>query len=91
MNPLMGLLQRFGIGRVAAVIGIAAGFTAVMAAIFLNLGQPKSLLYSNLDLKEAGSITTWGALGEVIPPLLGDRLTIQILQPGRSSRIDRRL
>jgi flagellar M-ring protein FliF len=51
------MLQRFGIGRLAAILGIAAGLAAVAAAIFMNLGQPKALLYSNLDLKEAGSIT----------------------------------
>lgn len=51
------MLQRFGIGRLAAILGIAAGLAAVGAAIFMNLGQPKALLYSNLDLKEAGTIT----------------------------------
>ncbi|MBI1199383.1 MAG: flagellar M-ring protein FliF [Phenylobacterium sp.] len=57
MNSLLAALQRFGIGRLAAILGIAAGLAAVSAAIFMNLGQPKALLYSNLDLKEAGSIT----------------------------------
>lgn len=57
MNAFIAALQRFGIGRLAAILGIAAGVAAVGAAIFLNLGQPKALLYSNLDLKEAGSIT----------------------------------
>src|SRR5205085_5891880 len=57
LNPLTAALQRFGIGRLAAILGIAAGLAAVMAAIFMGLGQPKALLYANLDLKEAGSIT----------------------------------
>ncbi len=57
MNPLLAALRRFGIGRLAAILGIGAGFAAVMAAVFMNLGQPKALLYANLDLKEAGSIT----------------------------------
>ena len=78
MNPLMGLLRRFGIGRVAAVIGIGAGFTAVMAAIFLNLGQPKSLLYSNLDLKEAGSITAALDQAGVKYEVKGDGSTILV-------------
>jgi flagellar M-ring protein FliF len=30
---------------------------AALVAVTMNLGQPKALLYSNLDLKEAGSIT----------------------------------
>lgn len=58
----MAALQRFGIGRLAAILGIAAGLAAVLAAIFMNLGQPKALLYANLDLKEASSIT--GALDQ---------------------------
>jgi flagellar M-ring protein FliF len=74
----MGLLQRFGIGRVAAMIGIAAGFTAVMAAIFLNLGQPKSLLYSNLDLKEAGSITAALDQAGIKYEVKGDGSTIMV-------------
>lgn len=74
----MGLLRRFGIGRVAAVIGIGAGFTAVMAAIFLNLGQPKSLLYSNLDLKEAGSITAALDQAGVKYEVKGDGSTIMV-------------
>jgi flagellar M-ring protein FliF len=51
-------LQRFGIGRLAAILGVAAGVAAALFALVLNAGsEPKSLLYSNLDLKEAGSIT----------------------------------
>ena len=57
LNQFVGMLQRFGIGRLAAILGIGAGLAAVLAAVFMNLGQPKALLYSNLDLKEAGSIT----------------------------------
>jgi len=57
VNGFVQALQRFGIGRLAAILGIGAGLVAVMAAILMNLGQPQALLYSNLDLKEAGSIT----------------------------------
>ncbi len=57
MNQLLGALQRFGIGRLAAILGIGAGVAAVLFALTMNLGEPKALLYSNLDLKEAGSIT----------------------------------
>ncbi len=78
LNPLMSLLRRFGIGRVAAVIGIGAGFVAVMAAIFLNLGQPKSLLYSNLDLKEAGSITAALDQAGIKYEVKGDGSTIMV-------------
>lgn len=58
MNGFLGALQRFGIGRLAVLIGVGAGVAAALAAIMLNLGgAPKSLLYSNLDLKEASEIT----------------------------------
>jgi flagellar M-ring protein FliF len=51
-------LQRFGIGRLAAIIGVAAGVAAALFALVLNVGvEPKALLYANLDLKEAGQIT----------------------------------
>jgi flagellar M-ring protein FliF len=58
VNPLAGLIQRFGVGRLIAILGGAAGVAAALAAIVMHLGAaPKALLYSNLDLKEAGSIT----------------------------------
>jgi flagellar M-ring protein FliF len=51
-------LQRFGIGRLAMVLGVGAGVAAVLVALMLRVGQaPDALLYSNLDLKEAGDIT----------------------------------
>ncbi|WP_395674241.1 flagellar basal-body MS-ring/collar protein FliF [Phenylobacterium sp.] len=57
MGQFIGALQRFGIGRLAAILGIGAGVAAVLVAVTMNLGEPKALLYANLDLKEAGSIT----------------------------------
>ena len=59
MESLARVLQRFGVGRLAVMIGVGAGAAALLAAILLNLGsQPNALLYSNLDLREAGSITS---------------------------------
>ena len=78
MNPLTAALQRFGIGRLAAILGIAAGLAAVMAAIFMNLGQPKALLYSNLDLKEAGTITAALDQSGVKYEVKGDGSTIMV-------------
>ncbi len=58
MDQLLDSLQRFGIGRLAAIIGVSAGVAAALFALVLNLGaEPKALLYSNLDLKEAASIS----------------------------------
>jgi len=51
-------IQRFGIGRLAALIGVAAGVAAVLAAFMLRIGEsPSALLYSNLDLREAAEVT----------------------------------
>ncbi len=59
MGGFTAALQKFGIGRLAAVLGVAAGVTAVLVAVMLRMGQaPDALLYSNLDLREAGEITT---------------------------------
>ena len=58
MGGFTAALQRFGIGRLAALIGVAAGVAAVMAALMLRVGEsPSALLYSNLDLREAGEVT----------------------------------
>nr|WP_269816478.1 flagellar basal-body MS-ring/collar protein FliF [Caulobacter hibisci] len=54
----MSAIQRFGVGRLAALAGVAVGSIAVLAAVVMMLGkQPSELLYSNLDLKEASSVT----------------------------------
>jgi len=58
VDRLLAGLQSFGIGRLAAIIGVSAGVAAALVALVLNVGtQPKALLYSNLDLKEAASIS----------------------------------
>ena len=58
MGGFFAILQRFGIGRVIAVLGAAAGAVAVIAMVVFHVGgEPESLLYSNLDLKEASQIT----------------------------------
>jgi flagellar M-ring protein FliF len=58
VGPFAAAIQRFGIGRLATLIGVAAGVAAVMAALVLRVGQePDALLYSNLDLREAAEIS----------------------------------
>jgi flagellar M-ring protein FliF len=57
VNGIFAALQRFGLGRLAAFAGIGVGIAAALAAVFMNMGRPNALLYSNLDLKEAGEIT----------------------------------
>jgi len=78
LNGFVAALQRFGIGRLAAILGIGAGVAAALFALTMNLGEPKALLYSNLDLKEAGSIT--GALDQagIKYEVKGDGATILV-------------
>jgi flagellar M-ring protein FliF len=74
----MAALQRFGIGRLAAILGIGAGVAAALLAVTMNLGQPKALLYANLDLKEAGGITQALDQAGVKYEVKGDGSTIMV-------------
>ncbi len=79
MESLLKTLQGFGIGRVAAIGGAAAGALAILLAIMLRVGgQPMSLLYSNLDLKEAGEITASLDQANIKYELKGDGSTILV-------------
>jgi len=78
LNPILAALQRFGFGRLAAILGIGAGVAAVLVALSMNLGQPKALLYSNLDLKEAGTITQSLDQAGVKYEVKGDGSTIMV-------------
>jgi flagellar M-ring protein FliF len=79
VNPFTSLIQRFGLGRLVAILGVSAGVAAAFFALVLNAGaQPKALLYSNLDLKEAGSITQALDQANVKYELKGDGSTILV-------------
>ncbi|MGZ8363546.1 MAG: flagellar basal-body MS-ring/collar protein FliF [Caulobacteraceae bacterium] len=79
MNAFSGLVQRFGIGRLVAILGVSAGVAAALFAIVLHFGAaPKSLLYSNLDLKEAGEITQALEQANVKYEVKGDGSTILV-------------
>jgi flagellar M-ring protein FliF len=70
-------LQGFGIGRLATMIGVGGGAAAVLIALLLRLGgEPMSLLYSNVDLKEAGQITAALDQANIKYELKGDGSTI---------------
>lgn len=59
MGGFTAALQRFGIGRLTVVLGVAAGVAAVLVAVMLRIGQaPDALLYSSLDLREASEVTS---------------------------------
>lgn len=79
MGGFTAAIQRFGIGRLAALIGVAAGVAAVLVALMLRVGEtPSALLYSNLDLREAAEVTS--ALDQAAIPYeaRGDGSTILV-------------
>ncbi|QBX36417.1 flagellar M-ring protein FliF [Brevundimonas sp. S30B] len=79
MGGFTAALQRFGIGRLAAVLGVAAGVAAVLVAVMLRIGQaPDALLYSNLDLREAGEITSSLEQSGIKYSTRGDGSTIMV-------------
>ena len=79
VGPLTNLVRKFGIGRLAAVAGGLAGVAAIVVAVMLRVGaEPKSLLYADLDLKEAAEITTALEQAGVKYELKGDGSTIMV-------------
>lgn len=79
MGGFTAALQRFGIGRLAMVLGVGAGVAAVLVALMLRVGQaPDALLYSNLDLKEAGDITASLEQAGIKYKTQGDGSTIMV-------------
>jgi flagellar M-ring protein FliF len=78
LSKVLAALQRFGIGRLVALLGIGAGVAAALVAVTMNLGEPKALLYSNLDLKEAGTITQALDQANVKYEVKGDGSTILV-------------
>ena len=79
MNSFFASLQRFGVGRLAILLGVGGGAIAVLLAIVMNLtAEPMGLLYSNLDLKEAGSITQALDQGNIKYEVKGDGSTILV-------------
>lgn len=79
MDQFFRALQGFGVGRLAAIIGISAGAAAALFALVLNMGQaPQGLLYSNLDLKEASSITAALDQAGVKYQVKGDGSTLMV-------------
>jgi flagellar M-ring protein FliF len=72
-------LQRFGIGRLAMVLGVGAGVTVALILLMTRIGQaPDALLYSNLDLREAGEITASLEQAGIPYATRGDGSTIMV-------------
>lgn len=59
MGGFSSALQRFGVGKLAVLLGVGAGVAVALVYLMMRVGQaPDALLYSNLDLREASEITT---------------------------------
>ncbi len=79
MNSFFAALQRFGIGRLAVLLGVGGGGAALLITILINLAAPPmGLLYSNLDLREAGSITQALDQANIKYQVQGDGSTIMV-------------
>jgi flagellar M-ring protein FliF len=79
VNSFFASLQRFGIGRLAVLLGVGGGGAALLLAIALNLAaEPMGLLYSNLDMKEAGTITQALDAAGIHYEVKGDGSTIMV-------------
>ncbi len=79
MNQFLESLQRFGIGRLATILGVSAGVAAALVALVMHLGtEPEALLYANLDLKEAGNITQALSAAGIKYDAKGDGSTIMV-------------
>ncbi len=79
MQGFLSSLQRFGIGRLVALGGVAAGVAAVLAAVMLRAGgEPQSVLWANLDPKEAAAVATALDGAGVKYELKGDGTTLTV-------------
>lgn len=79
MGGFSAAVQRFGIGRLAALAGVAAGVAAVLVALMLRVGEtPSALLYSNLDLREAAEVTAALDQAGIAYEARGDGSTIMV-------------
>jgi flagellar M-ring protein FliF len=58
LDKFLSAIQRFGVGRLAALIGVVVGAIAVIAAVMMMMSkQPNELLLSNVDPKESAAAT----------------------------------
>jgi flagellar M-ring protein FliF len=79
VEQFMSALRGFGLGRLAALAGIGVGLAAALVALTMNIGsQPKALLYSNLDLKEASAVVQALEQAGVKYEAKGDGSTIMV-------------
>jgi flagellar M-ring protein FliF len=79
VESVLNFFKRFGLPRLAAILGAVAGAVAVLCGVMLKTGaEPQSLLYANLDLKEASQITSALDQAGVKYEVKGDGSTIMV-------------
>jgi flagellar M-ring protein FliF len=75
----MSGVRAFGVARLAAMLGIGAALIAGLIWLGATLGaQPKALLYSNLDMKEASTVVQALDQAGISYELKGDGTTIMV-------------
>lgn len=79
MDRFLAALKQFGIGRLAAILGVSAGVAVALAMVVFHLGKtPMSLLYSDIDPKEASNITAALDQGAIKYELSQDGTSIRV-------------
>ncbi len=77
MNGITDLLLKAGPARLFAALGITAVAAAALFALMLNLGsEPKSLLFADVDMREASEITQRLEQADIPYELRGDGSSI---------------
>ena len=79
MQSFLKTLMGYGVPRLVALGGTAAGVIAVVLALMFKVGgEPQSLLYANLDPKEAASVTATLDQAAIKYEVKGDGTTITV-------------
>lgn len=79
MDKFLSAIQRFGVGRLAALIGVVVGAIAVIAAVMMMMSkQPNELLLSNVDPKESAAATQALDAAGIKYETKGDGATIMV-------------
>lgn len=79
MDRLLGALKGGGLVRLLVMAGVGVGLLAAILALTGGFfAQPKALLFSNMDLKEAGEVTQALDQAGIKYELKGDGSTIMV-------------
>lgn len=87
MNEFVQTLKSFGIGRLAAIIGVGVGVAIALALIIVRIGEPKlSVLYSGLSLEEADAVSTRLEQDNIPFQIKDHQGTIAVLAPQKEKQ-----